>query len=301
MVTRPQVGLALGGGVMRGMAHIGVLEALEKASIPVHMVAGTSSGSIVAALYASGYSPAEMREIALQVRPKDVLDYKSSVLFFLMEEALRNIFPWLWKRKNPRLGLMKGKKLTAFMERLLGRKNQLHQTGIKLAITAVDVRDGTLVVFREQPGAHRTILPPEDSVLVGKPLPLAIRASTAVPGIFEPVRLGERILVDGGVRENVPAYVLRQMGADFIIAVDVGWDGARPNRVNHILQLLCQSFEVVISEGITLKLEQYADVVIRPELVSNAWDFASASTSIRLGREAATVALGEIKQKLGLA
>lgn len=314
MAARPLVGLALGGGVMRGMAHIGVLKVFKKAGIPIDMVAGTSAGSIVAALYASGYSPERIEEIALGLRSNDLFDYGSIYLNLLLiaGDVISRVLHLPYPLRNP-LGLMRGHRLEALVNKYVGRNRLFGQTEIPLGITAVDVRDGTLVVFLGgQPTpyeAHsfmagytpvelRRVIPPEDEFVKGISVALAVRASVAMPGIFEPVRLGERILVDGGVRENVPAYVLRRMGADFVIAVDVGYGGRGVAKIGNIFKLLTHSFEIVISEGINLKLEGCADVEIRPTINADPWDITRAGYFISQGELAATKALDDIKRKL---
>lgn len=300
MNNGPTVGLALGGGFLRGVAHIGVLKAFQKAGIPVHMVAGTSAGSIVAALYAVGYTPGKMEEITSALHPRNVFDYgPAAVNLFLMSadylcQLLRLPFPG----RRP-LGLMNGSKLTALMNRLIDKQRMFGETKIPLGITAVDARDGTLVIFREGASGVRTIIPPKDVFVREMSVATAVRASIAVPGLFEPVRMGERLLVDGGIRENIPAYVLRQMGADFIIAVDVGYNGHLPHRVEKMVDVLTQSLEIVSSESIILKLEQYADLVIRPVIKNmGPWDFDRIDYCIRRGEAAADAVVDEIKRRL---
>lgn len=314
MAKRPLVGLALGGGVMRGMAHIGVLKVLKKAGIPIDMVAGTSAGSIVAALYASGHSPERIEKIALGLRNSDLFDYGSIYLNLLLiaGDVIARVLHLPFPLPTP-MGLMRGNRLEALIKKYVGQNRLFGQTEIPLGITAVDVRDGTLVVFLEgQPAAYearslmaakpsvelRTVVPPEDDFVKGIPVATAVRSSAAVPGIFEPVRVGERLLVDGGVRENVPAYVLRRMGADFVIAVDVGYGGQRVADISNIFKLLTNSFEIVISEGINLKLEHCADIVIRPIIIADPWDIKRTRYFIGQGELAAAKALDEIKRKL---
>jgi len=314
MAARPLVGLALGGGVMRGMAHIGVLKVFKEAGIPIDMVAGTSAGSIVAALYASGHSPERLEEIALGLRSGDLFDYGSIYLNLLLiaGDVIARVLHLPFPLPSP-LGLMHGHRLEKLIKKYVGQDRLFGQTEIPLGITAVDVRDGTLVIFLEgQPAPYdthtlmagnraielQTVVPPEDAFLRGIPVATAVRASTAVPGIFEPVRVKEHLLVDGGVRENVPAYVLRRMGADFVIAVDVGYSGYRVAKLSNIFKLLANSFEIVMSEGINLKLERCADVVIRPLIKADPWDITSTSYFIRQGELAAARALEEIERKL---
>lgn len=300
MSEGPKVGLALGGGFLRGTAHIGVLKVLHRAGIPVHMVAGTSAGSVVAALYAAGYSPAEMEEIALGLRPGDLFDYGPAVfnLFLLAGDMLCRRLGLPFPGRRP-LGLMSGAGLERIMRQLLGRQRLFGETEIPLGITAVDARDGTLVIFREGAPRARTILPPEDHVTSGVPVATAVRASTAVPGLFEPVRLGERVLVDGGIRENIPAYVLRRMGAELVVAVDVGYSGQRVRRVEQIMDVLTQSLEIVTSEVINLKMERYAHLVIRPMIRNTgAWDFDRIGYCIGQGETAASGMVDEIRRQL---
>jgi len=307
------VGLALGGGVMRGMAHIGVLKVFKEAGIPIDMVAGTSAGSIVAALYASGHSPERLEEIALGLRSGDLFDYGSIYLNLLLiaGEVIARVLHLPFPLPSP-LGLMRGHRLEKLIKKYVGPDRLFGQTEIPLGITAVDVRDGRLVVFLEgQPAPYdaramtrkqaielRTVIPPEDEFLRGMPVATAVRASTAVPGIFEPVRVNERLLVDGGVRENVPAYVLRRMGADFVIAVDVGYSGYQVANTSNIFKLLTNSFEIVMSEGINLKLDHCADVVLRPIIKADPWDITRTKYFIGQGELAAARALDEIERKL---
>ncbi|WP_347488344.1 patatin-like phospholipase family protein [Desulfoscipio sp. XC116] len=321
MAARPLVGVALGGGAIRGMAHIGVLKVLKKAGIPIDIVVGTSSGGIVAALYASGYSPERMEQIAMQLRSRDIFDYGTMLfnLFLIAGDVIARILHIPYPINSP-MGLMRGHKIKALLNKYVGCQRLFGQTEIPLGITAVDARDGTLVVFLDRnsdsnvkqfimakypDGAEggspinlRTMIPPKNVFIRGQSVALAARASAAVPGIFEPVRLGDRILVDGGIRENVPAYATRCMGADFVIAVDVGYSGRRVDGISNIIKLLGNSFEIVISEGINLKLERYADVVIRPVINADPWDIKRVRYCIDQGELAAVKALDEIKRKL---
>ncbi len=300
MAGKPSVGLALGGGFLRGTANIGVLRVLKEEGIPVHMVAGSSAGSIVAALCASGYSPERMEKIAVKLHFRDIFDYGSTLvnLLLIAGEFLAGFLHLPFPMRRP-LGLMKGNKLEALVNKWVGRNRLFDDTEIPLGITAVDARDGALVVFLSGKPLLRTVLPPEDVIIRGEPVARAVRASAAVPGLFEPVRLGERLLVDGGVRDNVPAYVLRRMGAEFVIAVDVGYDGREMRCPDNIIGVLSQSLDIIASEGINLKLEEHADVVIRPVIRNmGPWDFDKIKYCIRQGEQAAAAAVDGIKRQL---
>ena len=181
---RPIVGLALSGGGARGLAHIGVLKVLDREGIPVDLLAGTSAGGVVAALRALGMSPGEMEERG----------------FWL--GRWRNLVQ-LVDRADSRMGLFSAQKVADLLHRHFGDKT-FADLDIPLALVAVDLETGEEVVLQE------------GLVLDG------LRATTAYPGVFEPVRIGERLLVDGGVLNNLPCDVARSMGADVVIAVDIG-------------------------------------------------------------------------------
>ncbi|WP_027366035.1 patatin-like phospholipase family protein [Desulfotruncus alcoholivorax] len=299
MPPKPLVGLALGGGVLRGMAHIGVLRALREAGIPVDMVAGTSAGSIVAALYASGYSPRQMQEIVEKLKSRDIFDYASLMgnLFLIAGDTTAGLLRIPYPFRKP-LGLMKGIKLDVLLNKWLGQTRLFAQTKIPLAIVAVDVRDAGLVIFLDGDIATRTVLPPEDKYISNQKISLAVRASSSVPGMFEPVRLGERLLVDGGLRDNVPASVLRRMGADIVIAVDVGYDGSSTHRVDNIFDIVVQSYEIMMSESMNLKIERYADVIIRPVIKMGPWEFERIGYCIKQGELETRKKVDEIKRKI---
>ncbi len=179
---KPRIGLALGGGGARGYAHLGVLKVLQEANIPIDVIAGTSMGAVVGAAYATGYQIEELVDMALQMRWRQ--------LFGLADPTL------------PRQGVIAGKRLERYFETLTqGRDfNQLEKT---LVVVATDITTGEEVRLNSGPVAR------------------ALRASTAVPGVFCPVRLGRHLLVDGSVTTPVPAAVAADAGAEVVIAVDV--------------------------------------------------------------------------------
>ena len=181
---RPVVGLALSGGGVRGFAHIGVLKVLDREGIPVDVMAGTSAGGVVAALRAMGMPATEMEE-----RSRWLSRWRNLV--------------HLVDRADSRLGILSAQKVSELLSREFGERT-FADLEIPLALVAVDFESGEEVVLRQ------------GSVLDG------LRATTAYPGIFEPVRVGDRLLVDGGVLNNLPCDVARELGADIVIAVDIG-------------------------------------------------------------------------------
>ncbi|HOL18457.1 MAG TPA: patatin-like phospholipase family protein, partial [Bacillota bacterium] len=174
-----KIGLALSGGVARGIAHIGVLKYLEEQHIKLSCLAGTSAGSIIAGLYCAGIPLDDIEKIALSFSWKD-----------------------LFKLTLPRYGLVDSTLLEKLIKSYIGDIN-FSELKIPLLINAVDLLKGEEVIL--------------DSGLVA----VAIRASCAIPGIFTPVKTNGRLLVDGGVLDNVPARLLKEKGMDMVVAVDV--------------------------------------------------------------------------------
>jgi len=251
----PKVGLALGGGAARGFAHIGVIQVLEEAGIQVDLVVGTSAGSVVAALYASGSGGLALSKLA------DGMD----------ESTLTD---WAF----PGRGLLRGEALAKYIRDNVGGKS-IEQMRIPLGIVATDLDTGAPILFRRgDPG-------------------VAVRASSAVPAVFQPVRIGTREYVDGGLVSPVPVRFAREMGAEIVIAVDIT---ATPdgNATGDAMRMLLQTFSIMGRSINHFELRD-ADVVLTPSLsgVSSA-DFASRKRSIAAGREAATAALSALRARI---
>jgi NTE family protein len=269
-----KVGLVLGGGAARGLAHIGVLDRLHRARIPIDVIAGTSAGAVIGALYAAGVKPAEMREI---VQDKLKWQHLASLVDVV---AL------------PKSGLISGKKLTRTLRDIFGGELDFSNLQKPFACVAVDIDSGEEVVMRE------------GSVLE------AVRASISIPGIFVPARREGRYLVDGGLLNHLPVDVVRSMGADFVIAVnvfpkripsaDLERDRAMPGTVaQSVLKVLLQSFYIAAGDRLE-RSEKLADVVIRPEVsYLGAEDFGRVREFIVQGEIAAEDAVPEIKRRLG--
>ena len=251
----PRIGLALGGGAARGFAHIGVIQALEESGIRPDLVVGTSAGSLVAALYASGKRGAELAQLA------DAMD----------ESAITD---WAF----PGRGLIRGEALARFVREHTGGL-AIEKMVLPLGIVATDLDSGAPILFeRGDPG-------------------VAVRASSAVPAVFQPVRIGTREYVDGGLVSPVPVRFARQMGAELVIAVDIS---AAPegNATGDAMRMLLQTFAIMGRSINSFELRD-ADVVLRPKLagVSGA-DFAGRKRSIQAGREITLAALAELRAKL---
>ena len=260
VALRPRIGLALGGGAARGLAHIGVLQWLEEHRIPVDFVAGTSMGALVGGAYATGMSPAEMRTLMRTtdwdglLRPDSPFADKT----FHRKQDKRD-FP------SPiELGLRHGVTLPSGINP--GQSVGLILDRLALAYYDVERFDELPTPFRCLALDLRTAQP---VVLSEGSLARAMRATMAIPGVFTPVDLDNRLLVDGGAANNVPGDVVREMGADIVIAVDVssGSQGLPPGGMDNadLLKVLGRTLDVMMAAGSRAGLAK-ADVVVVPDL-----------------------------------
>lgn len=250
----PRIGLALGGGAARGFAHVGVIQVLEEAGIRPALVTGTSAGSLVAALYASGKNGAQLQHIAENMEEATIADWTLQVLS---------------------RGALRGEALAKYVNVQVGQK-QIEALPMPLGIVATDLNSGNDIVF--QRGDTGT----------------AVRASSAVPAVFQPVKIGSREYVDGGLVSPVPVRAAKKMGAELIIAVDIS-SPPEAASASGTLEILLQTFTIMGKSINSLEL-QGADVVIRPQLlgVSSA-DFGSRKRSIEAGRKAMLAALPQLR------
>ncbi|HFC8549402.1 TPA: patatin-like phospholipase family protein [Neisseria lactamica] len=250
------VGLALGGGASKGFAHIGIIKVLKENGIPVKVVTGTSAGSIVGSLFASGMSPDRLELEAEILGKTDLVDLTLSTS-----------------------GFIKGEKLQNYINRKVGGR-QIQQFPIKFAAVATDFETGKAVAFNQGN--------------VGQ----AVRASAAIPNVFQPVIIDRHKYVDGGLSQPVPVSSARRQGANFVIAVDIS---ARPgkNISQGFFSYLDQTLNVMSVSALQNELGQ-ADVVIKPQVLDlgAVGGFDQKKRAIRLGEEAARAALPEIKRKL---
>ena len=252
-----RLGLALGGGAARGFAHVGVIQVLEEAGLRPGFVVGTSAGSLVAALYASGKTPAELVRVAETMQEADITDWMLPIL---------------------NRGALRGEALARFVNNQVGGRS-LEQMRIPVGIVATDLGNGEAITFRRgNTGA-------------------AVRASSAVPGVFQPVKVAEREFVDGGLVAPVPVRQTREMGANFVVAVDISSD-PEGNPSGDTFQILMQTFAIMGKSINQLALKE-ADWVIRPALSGvRSADFGARQRSIEAGRTAMREALPALKARL---
>ena len=253
----PKFALVLGGGAARGFAHIGVIQVLEESGIKPNMVVGTSAGSVVAAIYASGKSGAQLQRVADSIDQSAITDWNISIL----------------KR-----GMMRGEALERFIRQQTGIKN-IEQLPIPLGVVATDLQSGEGILF--QKGDIGT----------------AVHASSAVPSVFEPVKIAGKEYVDGGLVSPVPVRYARQMGADIVLAVDIS-STPEGNKSDDMLKILLQTFTIMSKSINTFELAQ-ADIVVKPSLAGvSSIEFANRQQNIDAGRAAMKLALPKLRALL---
>jgi NTE family protein len=250
----PRIGLVLGGGAARGFAHIGVIQVLEEAGIRPSLVVGTSAGSLVAAFYASGKTGAQLQKVAETMEEATFADWTLPIFS---------------------RGMLRGEALSRYVSMQV--KNRLIENmPMPLGIVATDLNSGHGMLF--QRGDTAT----------------AVRASSAVPALFLPVRIAGRDYVDGGLVSPVPVRYARQMGAELIIAVDIS-SSPEGNAASDTLEVLMQTFSIMIKSINNFELRE-ADVVIRPALNDvGSSDFGSRRRSIEAGRVAMRAMLPQLQ------
>lgn len=253
LTSECRIGLALGGGFARGIAHAGVLKVLEERNIPIHCVAGVSAGSVAAAAFSSGASAAEIADIGSAMRFKDVARLTIS-----------------------RMGFVGTDRMALFLQKLL-KHFRFEDMRIPLGIVATDLATGQPVVFRDRGD-------------VTTPL----RASCSYPGLFQPVRDGARLLVDGAMSMAVPSLVCRALGATHVISVNLpspGWKSAGAN----VFNVVNRCFQIVQSRTVQ-DWRAASDIVVTPEVESFGWNgFCKAEELIRAGEKATREAMATIE------
>lgn len=255
---RQRIGLALGGGAARGIAHIGVLEVLEEEKIPIDCIAGTSAGAIAGGLYAAGMSTAEMREAVIHLNWLEIASLSLPVM-----------------------GLLNFDRAASWIDDLLKeRARTFEELSMPFAAVAADIVRGEPV-----------------AIIRGK-LSAALRASSSVPGIFTPTRLGERLLVDGGTLNNLPVSVARRLGADYVIAVDLLPPGSVGGKEPaNVMELTVMSLYMLMRS--THNEGAQADRVILPSIGHvSLFDLGAQEELIEAGRAAAQLVVPKIRRDL---
>ena len=254
-MENPKVGLALGSGGARGLAHIGAIKVLEEEKIPIHYIAGSSIGSLIGAFYASGLSPDMMKKLALHLKKKYWLDLTV-----------------------PKMGFIAGSKIKE-MVRILTKGKGIEELHPPLSIVATDLMNGERVVFSKGP------------------IDGAVRASISIPGIFVPEEIDGRLLVDGGVIDRVPIQVVKEMGADVVIGVDVGISNEAV-KISSIFDVIAQTIDIMEREMFKMGVT-FADVLIQPKVGQHSSiSFTQIEELILAGEEAARENIARIKEAI---
>ncbi len=247
------LGLALGGGGLRGLAHIGVLQVLEEHKIKPSFLAGTSAGSIFAAFYACGVSPYEMEKIITDLKPSDYLDYN---LMKMIKYLISLLVP---KYQTSLNGLLQGKKIEKLIHIYTGGKH-LCEAAVPVAFISCDIDTGRKVVFSNQYLEFEG----EGVVLIQDALVSeAVRASISIPATFEPRSFDGMQMVDGGIKDIVPAMAVRSMGAEYILAVNLG-EATYDTGVQGIIPIISRSLSILTYETSDTEEKLFADMMVFP-------------------------------------
>jgi NTE family protein len=250
------IGVALGGGFARGIAHVGVLKVLEEENIPIRYIAGTSVGALIGAAYCSGLSPADLEQVALRVRFKHFARWTLS-----------------------RYGFASNQRMIGFLNSILKVKT-FEELRIPLAVTATDFSTGEGVLFHSGP-----LVDP-------------VRASCAYPGMFLPVKIRGRQLIDGMLSYTVPTRPLRQMGANRVLAVHLKGHWTTGEGPRHLFDVIGQCFSIAQEMNCQV-WKQAADLVIEPDVNGYKYDaFEHSKELVRAGEAVTRAALPEIRKWL---
>ena len=258
-MPKPKIALVLGGGAARGFAHVGVIRVLEQEKIPIDMIVGTSAGSLIGAIYASDMNSFELEWTAFALEKDNIFDYA----IFSTVTAM---------------GPVKGDKLEEFVKAKVPVAN-IENLKLPFAAVATDLNRGTRVVIDRGPVAR------------------AVRASSAIPGVFNPVEHQGRLLVDGGVIDNIPISAARQKGADIVIAVDISENVVNFN-ITNLIDVVIQSANIMFNENVKYKKKD-ADVLIAPSIGDvGMLDFTQKKRCMQAGIDAAQKALPDIRKAI---
>ena len=284
LVAGPRIGLVLSGGGARGAAHVGVLKVLEEMRIPIHAIAGTSMGALVGGAYAAGVPAREIEHQLTAIDWNELLvddPPRSEWPVRRKQESLQAIWDFTVGRndegefKLPK-GALAGQQVQLFFSDLVQRAdpvNQFDDLPIPFRAIATDLENGEMVVFD------------------GGSLPMAMRASMSVPGVFAPVETGEGLFVDGGLVRNLPVDVARQMGVDVIIAINLGTSYRPREELDTLFGVAGQMLVILTEKNVEVsrgELIEGRDLLIEPQLGDiSAGDFNRSVEAIAIGERAA--------------
>lgn len=260
--NRPKIAVVLGGGGARGLSHIGVLKALEEKKIPIDIIVGTSAGALVGGLYASGMKVADIERIGTDIGWNKISDFSAIRLFTLITAE----------------SLLSTDKLEKYLEKHIGNR-RFDELPIPFACIACDIKTGERIVFKDGEVAF------------------AMRASATIPGVFEPVEYRHRLLIDGGIVDNLPVDIAKIMGADFIIAIYPQADNST-FEIKNIMTTLTQIINIQ-GESITAKQMKDADYVLIPNVKNiSMLELNRSNECIEAGEVSGRSKSNDIKDKI---
>lgn len=287
--TRPRIGLVLGGGGAKGLAHVGVIKVLEENQIPIDVIAGTSMGAIVGALYASGYSADELENITREMDWHNVFNDKtarSRSTFRRKADEFGFLTDYKITFKDGKLvlpqGIIQGQNLFLELSRLLSETRSVgkfEDLPIPFRLVATDLSTGKAVVMKDGDLAS------------------AVFASMAIPGLIPPVERGGKSLIDGGLVNNLPVNLARELGADIVLVVNVGADPKPVSEINNFIEVLRQTQIILTQQNTDFQLSTLNsdDVLITPSLGKlGATSFAHADEMANKGADAARTVLAKL-------
>lgn len=317
------LGLALSGGGAKGAAHIGVLEALKDNNIKIDYISGTSSGSIVAAMHAAGYTPNEiLRIIVKHTRNTSILDYDKSAPFKFMK--------LLFSKKINLSGFIKGDKLEYLIKEYMLNKNikDISDFIMPIAVPIVNVKTGEVVyyinsrirnIFEQDDNKNQQIIKYFEEDYVGNKVQKKekhyddipeyrnsgsiseiIRASISFPGVFRPKEIQNELYIDGGVRVNTPVNILKDMGADKVIAVSFDCNRIDKKNLKNVIGITSQAFDILTHEASEQEQEN-ADINVRICTKNiTLLDFSKSVYLAKKGYNLVNNNINYIKEKIGI-
>ncbi len=282
------LGLALGGGGLKGLAHIGVLQVLRDNGIKPAFISGTSAGSIIAAFYASGLSPYQIEEEVIKLTPSDYLDYN-----------IMGVLKYLLNLMIPRYqysldGIVVGDKIEKLVYRLTCGKS-LMDIEMPIAIVSCDIDSGRKIIFTNQ----EIDIEDEDIIIIRDALlSEAVRSSVSIPVTFQPKHFLGMQMVDGGLKDIVPVMVNKWMGADYALAINLGKETYQ-TKVNGIPQIISRTLSIMTFETSDAEEKFFADMLLYPGVADiGLTDMKDAPLIIRAGRRVMRENIAELKSGL---
>ncbi|MGE5474057.1 MAG: patatin-like phospholipase family protein [Ignavibacteriales bacterium] len=288
-----KLGLALSGGGVRGAVHIGVIKALEENGIIPSYISGTSLGSIIASLYSANININEIEELFKDNAKKMIIDFDLSELFMYVKSLMLN----LHKTVD---GFIKGERIKKVLTDTFIQNGCMHirQAKIPLAIPAVEINTAKTVMFV----SDKTNLFDKDYIIYDDDIDIAtaVRASISVPVLFKPCIVKGKMLVDGALKDNIPSAILKQMGADKVLAVNLGYAGRVVSDIDDVLEIAVQALDIMSYQISKVMLRQ-ADYVLDPEVYDvTLLEVSRVPECIKRGYDAAMNKMPEIKRALNI-